>query len=149
MALGHWIAIGIVVVAIIILIGGLIYAVNQFNTPLEKVQQLQETVNDKANFYQSEVQTLQNKIETQSKQGQALADQALIEKEKFDHLTKESKQLANQVSYIRDMRGEVMNAALDQGKDYVQNDLPRHFEKLKLIAKKTANKQKDRYSEQA
>lgn len=149
MATGHWIALGIVIVALIALVVGVIYVIGKVQTPLEKIQDLQADVNDRAQFYQGEVEVLKSKVEDQNRQVQAITDQVSIEKEKFDHLTKESKQLANQVQYIRDMRGEVMQAAIDQGIDYVQHDLPRHWKKLKWITKKTIDKQKQRYSKQA
>lgn len=146
MELGHWIAIGIVVLAIITLVVGVVLVMNRISGPIKNLQALQEEANDKMTFYEGEVNYLEQEMNRQMEAGQRLADQAQRESNKITRLSHEGKQLQSTLSYIGSIKGDVAQTAVDEGKAYIKEDLPRRANKWKRIAQKTLDKQKARYS---
>lgn len=147
MALGYWIAIAILILAILAVIIGIFFALNKASEPLNRLKHFQEDFKHTSEFYQKEIQYLGDTLDVQVKEAQALADQSEMELGNFKRLQDESQKLAAQLSYIGSMRDQVLQTALEEGKFYIQNEVPRKFNKWKLISKKTLNKQKQRYSQ--
>ncbi|MDO5457668.1 MAG: hypothetical protein Q4F26_04905 [Atopococcus tabaci] len=146
MALGYWIAIAILLIAILAIVIGIFFALNKASEPLNRLKHFQEDVQHTSEFYEKEIQYLSDTLDSQIEEAQALADQSERELENFNHLQTEAQKLGAQLSYIGSMRDQVIQTALEEGKVYVQHELPRQFNKWKLVSKKTLDKQKERYS---
>lgn len=147
MALGYWIAIAILLIAILAIVIGIFFALNKASEPLNRLKHFQEDVKYTSEFYEKEIQYLSDTLDVQIKEAQALADQSEMELDNFNRLQDESQKLGAQLSYIVNMRDQVFQTALEEGKIYIQSEVPRQFNKWKLISKKTLNKQKQRYSQ--
>ncbi len=147
MALGYWIALAILIIAVLAVIIGIFIAMNKASEPIDRLKRLQEDVKHTSEFYENEIQYLSDTLDGQVKEARILADQSQMEVEKFNRLQEESQKLAAQLSYIGSMRDQVLQTALEEGKVYVQREVPRQFNKWKLVSKKTLEKQKQRYSQ--
>ena len=145
MTLEYWIAVGIAVLALIILVAGSLIALKRIKNTLNnlqdfqvKTQQEMERYNSEADLINERVQKLNGRVTTLSKEAQNRADQ-------FTDLSDRANELGHTLSVLNENKATLAKDVVKESGRQAKKQGPQMMKLLGKTLKKTFQKQKVRY----
>lgn len=144
--MGYWIALGIVVITIIAFVIAVIRIVNRVSTSLGNVQELEDNLAHSREYLDTNITYLKEKALVQKDYATDITARTNVGLDNLNVLEIEANELQRHMNWLNAHKQEIGQASYDVGKDYVKEELPRRWERVKAVSKRTVDKQKSRYS---
>ncbi|WP_208560507.1 DUF948 domain-containing protein [Marinilactibacillus kalidii] len=146
MAIGYIIALIILGVALIALLAIGFMAFKKMKPTFNNIKETQSTVNDHIDHFTVEADAVQTKVNQIKVRVEDLQKVATIKMQRFDELSDHATSLNNSLTYLKDHSAEYSKGISKNTVDELKTDGPRIAKTFNLAFKRTAQKQKARYS---
>lgn len=144
MSTGTIIAIAIVVVSLLIIIVAGFMSYRKMKPTLENLNDLNETINQKKEFYTRESQHLNERVTSLTQRVEGIQSEVEVKKMHFEDFMDEKGQFQSSIRYLQSHAGDYAKGISGNVKDELKEDGPKIKETFKRAFKKTAEKQKAR-----
>lgn len=143
--MGYWIALGIVIITVIAFVVAIMQMENKVTSSLSNIEELEDTLNNSSKFLQTNVTYLKETAEEQMARANTMIAHTQEEMTQMTVLKDEVNALQDNVNYLNEHKAEYGRALYDTGLEYVKEETPRRWGRIKEISKRTMDKQNERY----
>lgn len=144
MALGHWIAIAITIISLIVVIVVAVKAKNDMSPTLENIEEFKKNVDAKSEHFKNEGEHLERRISELSGRAEIVQEEIKIKQKEFEYFMDHQDELVASVQTLQEVAPEYAKKRSGAMIDDVKRDVPKISKTLKLALKKTADKRQAR-----
>lgn len=147
MQAGHWIAIAIIIIALIVTVLIVMQAKKKISPTLDILNDFNKNVQNQVNHFQSEGAHVQKEVGQLTERVNYLQTNATDKQAKFTQFMNSQEELQNQINYLKEVAPQYAKGYGQAIAEDVKRDVPKISKIMKLAIQKTVNKQKARQSE--
>lgn len=132
-------------VALIILIGGGVYAMKKIKPTLKNFERTQTNVQDQMEHFTNEADVIQKKVDLIMTRVDSTKEVAQINLERMNELSDQASSLSHSLTYLKEHGGDYSKGIAQNTYTELKTDGPRLAETFKRAFKGTVEKQKERH----